>query len=107
MNRLFSCILISVGFLTGLRAEDGYRLWLRYDAIPDAGLRQEYCAAAKNIVLATPTGVASPTLVAAREELSTGLRGLLGCEVAISFEKGTAEDPALGAEGYSLASRGT
>lgn len=59
------------------RAEDGYRLWLRYDRITDETLRASYAAGLRQIIFAT--GIAdSPTLAAARAELAEGLAGLVG-----------------------------
>lgn len=87
-------------------ADDGYRLWLRYDPIADSVLRQSYAAATRHIVLATPTGTDSPTLTAAREELTTALPGLLGAAHAtsVTLEKSPAP-AALGDEGFSLSLR--
>ncbi|MEO6002965.1 MAG: alpha-glucuronidase family glycosyl hydrolase [Opitutus sp.] len=64
---------------TAARAEDGYRLWLRYEPLSDATLRSAAAAALSEIVLAEST----PTLVAARDELTLGLRGLLGVDVPV------------------------
>jgi alpha-glucuronidase len=77
-----------------LSAEDGYRLWLRYDRIAGA-------APLSAVVLATTAGTDSPSLAAARDELTAGLRGLLGVAPKISLEK-TAALPAAGDEGYAL-----
>jgi len=88
------------------RADDVYRLWLRYDPIADVALRQSYATATRHIILVTPTGTDSPTLTAVREELVTGLRGLLGIEVAFSPEKSSSLPSALGDEGFSLSLRG-
>ncbi|HVO09613.1 MAG TPA: alpha-glucuronidase family glycosyl hydrolase [Vicinamibacteria bacterium] len=66
-------------FLFGLacaataRAEDGYELWLRYRPVSDAALLARYRAAIRELVVEGD----SPTLRAAREELTRGLRGLL------------------------------
>lgn len=67
-------------------AEDGYRLWLRYDQISDSSLRESYAAAITEIVVpAAPDrpAWASATINAARDELVTGLRGLLGANVPV------------------------
>jgi alpha-glucuronidase len=53
--------------------DDGYRLWLRYDRIADAGLLAEARAAFSTVVMPAPSAV----LAAARDELSAGLRGFL------------------------------
>src|SRR5256885_12734788 len=58
-------------------AEDGYDLWLRYRLVGDAGRLAEYRAALTHLVVEGD----SPTLHAARDELSAGLAGLLGSAV--------------------------
>jgi alpha-glucuronidase len=83
------------------RAEDGYRLWLRYDRIADDAQRAAYAKALGHVVLATPAGTDSPTLAAARAELMTGLSGLLGLKSVITLES-AAPEPAAGDEGYTL-----
>jgi alpha-glucuronidase len=55
-------------------ADDGYRLWLRYEPIASREKLNAYKAAITEINLEGD----SPTLNAAREELSKGLAGLLG-----------------------------
>jgi len=98
-------VLLAV-FLLGLsavaaRAEDGYRLWLRYDRIADDAQRAGYAAALGRIVLATPGGYDSPTLAAAREELAAGLSGLLGITPVFSLTAG-APDAGAGDQGYTI-----
>jgi alpha-glucuronidase len=56
------------------QAEDGYQLWLRYHLIDNPSLLQQYRLAITSI---NSTGT-SATLQVAREELITGLSGLLG-----------------------------
>jgi alpha-glucuronidase len=86
-----------------LRADDGYRLWLRYDRIADEPLRQAYAAALPQVVLLTPRGTDSPTLQAARDELRSGLGGLLGSAPAFALAADPGAPPAAaGAEGYAL-----
>ena len=63
-----------------VRAEDGYRLWLRYDQIDDAGLRASYAKLASHIAISP----ASPTLQVARDELVEGLQGLLGQKISVA-----------------------
>ena len=65
-------LLLSAG---ALRAEDGYELWLRYPLVSDAARLREYRAAATEVVI---DAGGSATLAAARDELRTGLGGLLG-----------------------------
>ena len=88
-------------------AEDGYRLWLRYDPIADEALRTAYSDAVGRIVLSTPAGADSQTLTAARDELVLGMRGLLGTEVSVVFEKAAGRVAGAGDEGYSIARRGS
>jgi len=54
--------------------EDGYRLWLRYEPVANAELLTAYRAAFSRLVCDGD----SPTLRAARDELTRGLTGLLG-----------------------------
>lgn len=62
------------------KAEDGYRLWLRYDRITNSKLLQEY----RNQIQTVSIRDTSATLTLAREELITGLQGLLGKGVNIN-----------------------
>jgi len=61
------------------KAEDGYRLWLRYDLINNNQLLASY----RNSVTSVHFPVGTPTLVAAKDELQTGLEGLLGRKILI------------------------
>jgi alpha-glucuronidase len=54
-------------------AEDGYRLWLRYDRVDNAILLQQY----RNYINAIVINGDSPTFTAAKNELLAGLQGLL------------------------------
>ncbi len=67
-----SFLAVTICFL--VQAEDGYRLWLRYDLIQDQQLLKEY----RNIVSGVSLPGNSPIFNAAREELIEGLEGLLG-----------------------------
>lgn len=58
-------------------AEDGYRLWLRYDKISNSQLLKEYRQSIKGFLIEGK----SATLDAAKEELHLGLNGLLGASV--------------------------
>lgn len=57
--------------LTPLHAEDGYRLWLRYDAIKDQVKRQQYVSQLSSIYIDEEN-------TAAKDELMIALPGLLG-----------------------------
>lgn len=63
---LFCTFLVS-------QAEDGYRLWLRYDKISNATRLQQYRMQIQSVGF----DGTSPTLAIARKELLTGLQGLL------------------------------
>src|SRR5690606_7969498 len=64
----------------GARAENGYDLWLRYQPIADAARLAEYRATISELVI----DAASPTLTAARAELTRGLSGLLDRELRLA-----------------------
>ena len=60
--------------------EDGYDLWLRYRRVTDAARLAEYRAAVTQIVVSGTT----QTVGAARDELTTGVEGLLGKTLAVA-----------------------
>ena len=80
-NNSFGALVIAVllFFILPFKAvaEDGYRLWLRYDKIADENKLDEYRKDVKAIHFPGD----SPTLKAAREELTKGVAGLLGIQV--------------------------
>lgn len=73
MKRCFFLLLLVVP-LRFLQAEDGYRLWLRYDKIKNQPLLEAYNRSITGLWLSG----ASSVITAAREELRRGLEGLLG-----------------------------
>jgi alpha-glucuronidase len=83
-------------------AEDGYRLWLRYEPIQDAAQRAADITALQQIVLSTADGSDSTTMAAARQELTDGLHGLLGIEARIVIVRNPAAIAGAGDEGYAL-----
>lgn len=75
-HRYRFCIILGLftGLFTGiLRAEDGYRLWLRYDKVSNPQLLSGYH---KNI-----TQIYEKAATSAGQELQTGLSGLLGKDI--------------------------
>jgi alpha-glucuronidase len=72
MRKLF-IIVVCLFSLTAVHAENGYRLWLRYDKIDDARLLLTYQNSIKGINF--PGN--DPTLHVAKQELIKGLKGLL------------------------------
>ncbi|MBA4137180.1 MAG: alpha-glucuronidase [Opitutus sp.] len=117
--RILRFILLLLTFAALARADDGYRLWLRYDRIADDALRARYAASISEIVVPENP---SPLVASARDELVAGLRGLLGVKVPVvsratrdgALVLGTPDDPwiysvvresdqrAAGVEGYLL-----
>jgi alpha-glucuronidase len=87
MRRLASRFLFLSTFFLLLssfaRADDGYRLWLRYDRIADEPLRAAYAAAITEIVVPNDPSPWRQPLNAARDELVLGLRGLLGLDIPV------------------------
>ncbi len=59
-----------------IQAEDGYRLWLRYEPITDANIRASYLKVLGDIEC--DLSERSPQLTSAVEELRMGLDGLIG-----------------------------
>lgn len=78
-NILFALLLITLP-ATFLFAEDGYRLWLRYDKISNPAVLASY----RKIIQAVHIPGQSPTIDKIRAELKTGLSGILNNPVAFS-----------------------
>jgi alpha-glucuronidase len=74
-------IFFLVSLFNVSHAEDGYRLWLRYDKIENTTKLKEYTALIKAIVVEKE----SPTIQVAQKELSMALSGLLG--INLQFQK--------------------
>ncbi|OQP61784.1 alpha-glucuronidase [Niastella vici] len=70
-------VIIGIFLYTSVIAEDGYRLWLRYNTIDNATLLQQYRLQITSINCAADNDI----LKAAQQELQTGLSGLLGREI--------------------------
>ncbi|GEO11430.1 xylan alpha-1,2-glucuronidase [Segetibacter aerophilus] len=60
------------------KADDGYRLWLRYELVNNSTLLSNY----RNAVTSVYLPGTSPSLLAAKDELQMGLEGLLGKKVS-------------------------
>jgi alpha-glucuronidase len=77
---VLACLAVIVYcFAATARAEDGYRLWLRYDPLPPPML-DAYRRQVKSIVVAGK----SATLDAVRAEMAEGCSGLLGGPVRVT-----------------------
>ena len=110
MNRLLFLLLL---ITRPVIADDGYRLWLKYDLIQDAAKREEYARAAQFIAV----NGNSPILRTAAQELKMGLQGLLGKAIPIVANVGSrsggivlairtvprADGQQLNREGYHIA----
>src|SRR5262245_44995475 len=70
---VFVGLVVSCLAVATVQAEDGYRLWLRYDAVPEPTVGR-YRTQIRAIVVPGK----SPTAEAIRTELSEGCAGLLG-----------------------------
>jgi alpha-glucuronidase len=74
-----SILFLVVSFVSSA-AENGYNLWLRYVAIPDTVLRNQYRTSAAQIVVQG----SSATLTAVSNELKRGFDGLLAMNIPLS-----------------------
>lgn len=88
VNCVILLVLVALVAQFELRAEDGYRLWLRYDRLADEQLRQTYLQQIRSLAFDAD----SPTLRVAKEELRRGLKGLLGSDIS-----NASANPATGA----------
>jgi len=81
MRRRIAAILIFVLSipLTAARADDGYRLWLRYDQITDRPYLKQCSRSFKSVMITADSKV----LRAAGEELVSGLSGMTGRNIEI------------------------
>jgi alpha-glucuronidase len=101
---LAGLVAAGLGVFSTAHAEDGYRLWLRYDLIANNARRSADAGALQAVIFQTPSGADSPTVAAARDELAAGLHGLLGTDVPVSLARLPEAIPAAGDEGYALRS---
>ncbi|MBC7947632.1 MAG: alpha-glucuronidase [Chitinophagaceae bacterium] len=77
MRKALLIVLLATYMSLRLNAEDGYRLWLRYDRISNPTLLSAYRSQISSLSIEKN----SPTLTAAHDELLTGLEGLLGMKI--------------------------
>lgn len=76
MKKILFCLCF-LQFAATSFAEDGYRLWLRYDKIDNPVLLQQYRSQINSYFIAG----SSPTLAIAKDELSTGIERLLAKQI--------------------------
>lgn len=72
-------IIIHISISKKAFADDGYRLWLKYDRIADEALRENYIRSIRFIAVSRQGEI----LQAAASELQTGLKGMLGVSIPI------------------------
>jgi len=78
--RCLTCVALGVLVLTRpAAAEDGYELWLRYPMVTNGALLAQYRSAVTGLQAAGD----SATARASRDEVTRGLRGLLGIDVPL------------------------
>lgn len=82
ISLLFICFCFQYPF--SVSADDGYRVWLRYERVKDPKLLQEYSGHIQ--LIASETG--SPAMKAAQEELKEGLSSLLNKNISIQSSPG-------------------
>ncbi|MFD1188391.1 alpha-glucuronidase family glycosyl hydrolase [Pontibacter rugosus] len=84
MQRKLFCLLLLLVCLAyhseGTKADDGYKLWQRYEQVQDQAKLQVYRQAINELIVQGN----SPTLTVAHQELQTALSGLLGQTVPSS-----------------------
>ena len=92
------------------KADDGYRLWLKYDLLKNTAVRAQYLTYAQYIAYNS----ADPVAQTAARELQAGLQGLLGKSIRLQNTASVAQggiglnlnatpSASLGTEGYNLA----
>lgn len=74
-KRTLAFIALAISFATFAIAEDGYRLWLRYESIDNASVKSTYLKTIGDIDAGSSK---SATHAVALSELTNGLEGLLG-----------------------------
>lgn len=70
-------VVLIAAFCVNVAAEDGYRLWMRYDPLPNPAA---YRAAVRSVAVEGD----SPVFAAIRDELEQGIGGLLGIELPVT-----------------------
>jgi alpha-glucuronidase len=78
-RHIISLLALLLFAAASVSAEDGYRLWLRYDQVPAPTL-----AAYRSQITSVIVEGRSPTTEIIRDELRNGLNGLLGTQVPLA-----------------------
>jgi len=77
--QVFLCFLLISFLVNSLKAESGYRLWMRYDLIQNPILLKQYKSSITEFIAEGN----SETLSVAKKELLNGMKGLLGKELQV------------------------
>ncbi len=77
--KLITCFFVGYFLTITLRAEDGYRLWLRYDLVDNRTILQEY----QKLISSIQVNGESATIAIIKNELSTALQSLLGKKIPL------------------------
>ncbi|MES2795482.1 MAG: alpha-glucuronidase family glycosyl hydrolase [Bacteroidota bacterium] len=89
-------------------ADDGYRLWLKYDLIKEEARRVKYASFFKNL---QSEFADSPTILAAKKELNMAVRGLFGEKSVREVVSNTGllfhRDTNLHGDAFSIDKKGT
>ncbi|HEU0100381.1 MAG TPA: alpha-glucuronidase family glycosyl hydrolase [Allosphingosinicella sp.] len=83
LKTLWAALALSLVAASAARAEDGYRLWLRYDAV-EAPARAAYSRTVRSLVVEGK----GPAMLAAGAELERGLSGLLARRIPLRSTAG-------------------
>ena len=75
----WSIVILGILLFNSVSAEDGYRLWLRYNTIDNPALLQQY----RQQITSINCPADEAKLMAANQELQNGLSGLLGKKVSL------------------------
>jgi alpha-glucuronidase len=76
ISKIFFTVILFASY-SGIKAEDGYRLWLRYDLISDQPVLNQYSKLISGFIVEGKT----PSLKVTVTELQMGLSGLLGKKI--------------------------
>lgn len=101
MKRLLLVLLLGTLAAGELVAEDGYRLWLRYDRFLWKKVRESFSDHLQTIVLQTPAGVDSGVLAAAEDELIRGMAGMIDHKPRVYVVAGDTM-PELKTDGFAV-----
>lgn len=101
MKRLLLVLLLGTLAAGELVAEDGYRLWQRYDRFLWKKVRESFSEHLQVVVLQTPTGLSSEVLAAAEDELIRGMDGMIDHKPQVYLVAGEVS-PELKTDGFAI-----